>query len=88
MCPGGIHDSATKQNLWPGLTCRNRQRDSAWATLLHLAIEHDPPFVEVALAHGVHPEVRDATFNATATGWAEHFGRRTILQRLAQTPKR
>jgi GNAT superfamily N-acetyltransferase len=59
------------------------------ATLLHLAIEHDRPvFVEVALAHGVDPEARDATFNATAAGWAEHFGHGTILQRLAQTPKR
>jgi ribosomal protein S18 acetylase RimI-like enzyme len=58
------------------------------ATLLHLAIEHDRPvFVEVALAHGVDPDARDATFNATAAGWAEHFGRGTILQRLAQTSK-
>jgi len=57
--------------------------------LLHLAIEHDrPAFVELALAHGVDPEARDGTFNATAAGWAEHFGHREILQRLAQTPKR
>jgi len=57
--------------------------------LLHLAIEHDrPAFVELALAHGVDPEAGDGTFNATAAGWAEHFGHREILQRLAQTPKR
>lgn len=46
------------------------------ATLLHLAIEHDrPAFVDIALEAGVDPEIRDTTFNATALGWAEHFGR-------------
>jgi hypothetical protein len=40
------------------------------------------------LAHGVDPEARDGTFNATAAGWAEHFGHREVIQRLAQIPKR
>jgi ribosomal protein S18 acetylase RimI-like enzyme len=55
------------------------------ATLLHLAVEYDrPAFVEVALAHGVDPEVRDETFDATAAGWAEHFGHAEIAQRLGR----
>jgi ribosomal protein S18 acetylase RimI-like enzyme len=67
----------------------NRRFAPHGATLLHLAIEHDrPAFVEVALAHGVDPEARDGTFNATAAGWAEHFAHREILQRLARIPKR
>jgi GNAT superfamily N-acetyltransferase len=66
----------------------NRRFAPHGATLLHLAIEHDRPvFVEVALAHGVDPDARDATFKATAAGWAEHFARGTILQRLVQAPK-
>ncbi|HEY5195621.1 MAG TPA: GNAT family N-acetyltransferase [Solirubrobacteraceae bacterium] len=57
------------------------------ATLLHLAVEHDrPDFVELALAHGVDPEVCDETFNATARGWAEHFHRDRIAERLAAVP--
>jgi ribosomal protein S18 acetylase RimI-like enzyme len=53
-------------------------------TLLHLAVEHDSAaFVELALAHGVDPAVRDATFSATALGWAQHFGRGELAERLA-----
>ena len=53
------------------------------ATLLHLAVEHDSaPFVELALAHGVDLSARDATFTATALGWAEHFGRDALAGRL------
>jgi ribosomal protein S18 acetylase RimI-like enzyme len=65
----------------------NRRFAPHGATLLHLAIEHDRPLlVEVALTHGVDPDARDATFNATAAGWAGHFGRGTMLQGPAQTP--
>ncbi|HEX5195379.1 MAG TPA: GNAT family N-acetyltransferase [Solirubrobacteraceae bacterium] len=54
-------------------------------TLLHLAVEHDSaPLVELALAHGVDPGVRDASFGGTALGWAEHFGRRDLVRRLAE----
>jgi GNAT superfamily N-acetyltransferase len=52
-------------------------------TLLHLAIEHDSaPFVELALNQGVDLAARDATFSATALGWAEHFGRDALAARL------
>jgi GNAT superfamily N-acetyltransferase len=54
-------------------------------TLLHLAVEHDSaPFVDLALAHGVDPGARDATFSATPLGWAEHFGRPALAARLAE----
>lgn len=53
------------------------------ATLLQLAVEHDSaPFVELALACGVDVTARDATFSATALGWAEHFGRDALAERL------
>ncbi len=52
-------------------------------TLLHLAVEHDSaPFVELALAHGVDVTACDATFSATALGWAEHLGRDALAARL------
>jgi ribosomal protein S18 acetylase RimI-like enzyme len=52
-------------------------------TLLHLAVEHDSVrFAELALAHGVDVTARDATFAATALGWAEHFGRAALATRL------
>jgi hypothetical protein len=54
-------------------------------TLLHLAVEHDSaPFVELALAHGVDPCARDATFDGTPLGWAEHLGRDDLARRLAE----
>lgn len=47
--------------------------------LLHAAAEWDAPEVAaVALAHGADPFVRDGTWNGTALGWAEHFGRERI----------
>ncbi len=65
----------------PGLATRRYPPHGA--TLMHLAVEHDrPAFVELALAHGVDPTARDKTFNATAVGWAQHFGRDQIAQRL------
>jgi ribosomal protein S18 acetylase RimI-like enzyme len=55
------------------------------ATLLHLAVEHDStPFAELALAHGADVTARDATFSATALGWAEHFGRDALAARLRE----
>ena len=52
-------------------------------TLLHLAIEYDRPrFVEIALAHGIDPVTRDASFGGTALDWAEHFRRDSLILRL------
>lgn len=65
----------------PSLAARRYPRGT---TLLHLAVEHDSaPFVELALAHGVDPTVRDATFGAIASGWAEHLGRADLARQLA-----
>jgi GNAT superfamily N-acetyltransferase len=47
--------------------------------LLHLAVEHDrPELVRTALRHGVDPEARDASYDGTPVGWAEHLGRPAI----------
>jgi ribosomal protein S18 acetylase RimI-like enzyme len=47
--------------------------------LLHLAVEHDrPEVIATALRHGVDPEARDASYNGTPAGWAEHLGRPAI----------
>jgi hypothetical protein len=48
--------------------------------LLHVAVEHDQPEVlATALRLGVDPEARDANFDATAEGWADHLGRAHLL---------
>jgi hypothetical protein len=53
-------------------------------TLLHATAEWDAPDVAaVALAHGADPTVRDATYNGTPLGWAEHFGRERIAAMLS-----
>lgn len=66
----------------PSLAARRFQPHAT--TLLHLAVEHDSAsFVELGLAHGVDPAARDATFDATALGWAEHLGRDDLARRLA-----
>jgi ribosomal protein S18 acetylase RimI-like enzyme len=58
-------------------------------TLLHLAVERDSaPFAELALAHGVDLSVRDATFSATALGWAEHLERDALAARLREAGAR
>jgi GNAT superfamily N-acetyltransferase len=51
--------------------------------LLHVAVEHDrPEIVTAALRLGVDPDARDASFDATPTGWAEHLGRPDLLRPL------
>jgi ribosomal protein S18 acetylase RimI-like enzyme len=53
-------------------------------TLLHAAAEWDAPEVAaIALARGADPTIRDGTFNGTALGWAEHFGRERIKALLS-----
>jgi GNAT superfamily N-acetyltransferase len=44
--------------------------------LLHVAVEHDrPEILTTALRLGVDPKARDASFDATPEGWADHLGR-------------
>jgi len=48
--------------------------------LLHVAVEHDQPeILATALRLGVDTEARDANFDATAEGWADHLGRTHLL---------
>jgi ankyrin repeat protein len=62
----------------------SRPLDDRGATLLHFAVEsYNAAIVEIALAHGADPNVRDRTFNATPLGWAEHFGYEPIARLLA-----
>jgi len=53
-------------------------------TALHMAAEHD--YVEMAtllLEHGADAGVKEANYNATPAGWAEHAGSTRVLQLLA-----
>jgi GNAT superfamily N-acetyltransferase len=48
-------------------------------TLLHVAVEHDrPEIVTAALRHGVDPDARDSSYDATPAGWADHLGRPAV----------
>jgi GNAT superfamily N-acetyltransferase len=61
----------------------SRPLDQRGATLLHYAVESDhEAILELALAHGADPSVRDRVFNSTPLGWAEHFGRAALAARL------
>lgn len=51
--------------------------------LLHVAVEHDQPEVVVtALRHGVDPDARDESYDATPAGWAEHLGHTSMAKLL------
>jgi ribosomal protein S18 acetylase RimI-like enzyme len=55
--------------------------------LLHVAVEHDQPEVlATALRLGVDPEARDANFDATAEGWADHLGRAHLRRLFLMAP--
>jgi GNAT superfamily N-acetyltransferase len=55
--------------------------------LLHVAVEHDQPEVlATALRLGVDPEARDANFDATPEGWAEHLDRPHLRQLFLMAP--
>jgi len=62
----------------------SRDLGSPGYTLLHAAAEWDAPEVAaVALGRGADPTIRDATYNGTPLGWAEHFGRERIKAMLS-----
>ena len=45
------------------------------ATALHeAALRGDRPLVDLLLAAGADPSIRDREFNADAAGWATHAG--------------
>ncbi len=44
------------------------------APLHEAAMRGDIPMIELLLAHGADPELRDTGYHATPAGWAEHHG--------------
>jgi ankyrin repeat protein len=49
--------------------------EQPWHTALHEAVDvNDPAGVRLLLELGADPNIRDARFDATPLGWAEHFG--------------
>jgi hypothetical protein len=53
-------------------------------TALHWAVMGDRPgAVRLLLAHGADPHARDAEFDSTPAGWAEHLGRPAATEALS-----
>jgi ankyrin repeat protein len=74
--------SAVEMLLALGADVGATDRDGA--TPLHHAVHGGSlPVVERLLAAGADPDRRDAKYDATAFGWAEHLGRPEIAERLA-----
>lgn len=60
--------------------------EQPWQTALHTAVERDDALlVQLLLARGADPTIRDARFHATALGWAEHLGRLDLVSLLEGT---
>ncbi len=58
-----------------------------WQTALHTAVErNDREMVELLLQLGADPSIKDARFDATPAGWAEHFGRPELSALLGYKP--
>ena len=67
-----------------------RYRESA---PLHEAAAHgNLEMIELLLAHGADPNLRDGSYDATPAGWAEHSARRpsdtSRPSRLDRSPRR
>ncbi len=58
-----------------------------WQTALHVAVErNDQAMIDLLRKLGADPSITDARFNATPTGWAEHFGHELTI--VGVTPLR
>ena len=61
--------------------------DQPWETPLHAAVGNgDRPMIELLLARGADPTVRDRRFDATAADWANHFGQDELAALVATEP--
>lgn len=59
--------------------------EQPWQTALHAAVERDDaPLVQLLLARGADPSIRDARFDSTALEWAEHLGRQHLVPLLGE----
>jgi hypothetical protein len=57
--------------------------EQPWETALHAAAQHgDVAMAQLLLARGADPTIRDARFDATALGWAEHFDQPDLVALL------
>jgi ankyrin repeat protein len=59
------------------------------APLHEAAMRGDIPMIELLLAHGAHPDLRDTSYRATPAGWAEHHGHpeaQRLLEALEERP--
>jgi hypothetical protein len=60
--------------------------EQPWQTALHTAVERDDPsLVQLLLARGADPTIRDARFDSTALEWAEHLGHSHLVSLLEGT---
>jgi ankyrin repeat protein len=58
--------------------------EQEWETALHEAAGMgDLDLARLLLDLGADPNVRDARFDATPLGWADHFGERAMVELLA-----
>ena len=59
--------------------------EQPWQTALHeAAAADDVALIDLLLERGADPTVRDARFDATPLGWAEHLGQQAARRRLAE----
>ena len=62
----------------------NRQERYHESAPLHEAAVHgNLEMIELLLAHGTDPNLRDKSYNSTPAGWAEHFGQTEAQKYLA-----
>ncbi len=62
----------------------NRQERYHESAPLHeAAAQGNLEVIELLLAHGADPNLRDGSYNSTPAGWAEHFGQTDAQQYLA-----
>ncbi len=58
--------------------------EQAWETALHeAAARGDVELARILLGLGANPTIKDARFDSTPLGWAQHFGQRAIIELLA-----